>query len=64
MTIQGLPILTTNPFNTLFDQMNLSVREVADILDVRTDTVAHWRAGRRDVPPGVIAEMKEWLDNE
>lgn len=63
MARKANPAVPTSQFNELFDEIDLSVREIAETLDVRTDTVTHWRAGRRDVPPGVLQELQEWLDN-
>ena len=49
------------PFNKLFEQTGLSVRQVAGLLRVRPDTIIHWRKGRRTAPEGVLQELEEWL---
>lgn len=42
----------------LLDRCGLSIREAADFLKVREDTIKSWRTGRNPTPLRVINELK------
>ncbi len=45
-------------FALLLDRCGLSIREAADYLSVRPDTVKSWSAGRNPAPAGAVAELR------
>jgi hypothetical protein len=48
-------------FNSLADESELSVRRLARLLCVRPDTVMGWRKGRREVPEGIMRELRAYV---
>jgi hypothetical protein len=48
----------TTTFALLCERCGLSVREAAEFLDTRLDTVKSWSSGRREAPPGAIDELR------
>ncbi len=42
----------------LLDRCGLSIREAAEFLNVRDDTIKSWRSGRNPTPPKVIGELQ------
>ena len=57
-------MLPYSHFNTLAKQTQVSVRQLARLLCVRVDTINDWRKGRRQAPPGVLRELREFLGVE
>jgi DNA-binding transcriptional regulator YiaG len=53
--------LQQNPFSVLANESRLSVRALARFLRVRPDTVMHWRKGRREVPEGILNELRAYV---
>lgn len=45
-------------FKILLHSSGMSTREAAEFLDVSTDSVKNWCAGKREAPTGVIVEMR------
>ena len=54
----------TTLFRILIDACGLSLREAADFLDSREDSIMSWSSGRRGTPPGVIEELHELLTRQ
>lgn len=48
-------------FSSILKLSGLSIREAADFLSVRPDTVKSWSAGRNPVPSGVMDQMHNLL---
>ena len=46
-------------FGRLAALCGLSDAALADRLNVREDTVRHWRSGRREPPPNVLDELAD-----
>lgn len=51
-----------NDYARLAALSGLSDTALADLHNVRLDTIRHWLTGRRDAPPGVLDELDLWLD--
>jgi len=45
-------------FKSLANETGLSVRHLARLLGVRVDSVKSWRSSIREVPEGVLNEMR------
>lgn len=48
-----------NEFERLANLSDCPDHVLATWLNVRTDTIRHWRSGRRDAPPNVLLEMQK-----
>ena len=50
-------------FKLLLQSSGLSLREAAELLNSRIDTIKSWSSGRNNAPDGVLYEMSEIIDN-
>ena len=49
-------------FSSILKLSGLSIREAAEFLEVRPDTVKSWSAGRNPVPAGVMDQLHDLLE--
>ena len=52
------------PFRLLLNSSGLSIREAADFLDVRFNTIESWSSGRRSIPDGAVAQLLTLIDRQ